>query len=87
MSDGSVMHAEVQIDDTVVMIGDSGEGNPAFPVWIHVYVSDVDESYQRLLRAGDVCAGEPNQKEGDTDRRAGVRDPAGNTWWIATQVE
>jgi hypothetical protein len=29
---------------------------------------------------------EPKQREGDPDRRAGVKDPAGNTWWIATQV-
>lgn len=32
MPDGSIMHAEVQIDDTVVMIADGGDDNPAFPV-------------------------------------------------------
>src|SRR3712207_7213915 len=30
MPDGSIMHAEVQIDDTVVMIADGGGDNPAF---------------------------------------------------------
>ena len=34
--DGSIMHAEVQIDDTVVMIADRGGDNLAFPVWLHV---------------------------------------------------
>lgn len=86
LPDGSIMHAEVQIDDTVVMICDSGERNPAFPVWLHVYVADVDESYRRLLEAGGTSVQEPVQREGDVDRRGGVKDPVGNTWWIATQV-
>ena len=80
------MHAEVQIDDTVVMITDGGSDNPAFPVWLHVYVPDVDAAYQGALDAGGVPVDEPKQREGDPDRRAGVKDPAGNTWWIATQV-
>ena len=41
------MHAEVQIDDTVVMVSDGGEDNPSFPIWLHVYVPDVDTSYRR----------------------------------------
>lgn len=86
MSDGSIMHAEVQIDDTVVMISDGGGDNPAFRVWLHVYVPDVDASYRRALDAGGLSVDEPKQREGDPDRRAGVKDPAGNTWWIATQV-
>jgi len=83
--DGSIMHAEVQIDDTVVMIADGGGDYPAFPVWLHVYVPDVDASYRRALDAGGLSVQEPEQKD-DADRRAGVKDPAGNTWWIATQV-
>ncbi len=86
LPDGSIMHAEVQIDDTVVMIADSGAGNPAFPVWLHVYVADVDEAYRRLLEAGGISVQEPMQRPGDPDRRGGVKDPVGNTWWIGTQV-
>ena len=84
--DGSIMHAEVLIDDTVVMVTDGGDDNPAFPVWLHVYVPDVDASYRRALEAGGLSVDEPKQREGDPDRRGGVKDPAGNTWWIATQV-
>lgn len=84
-SDGTMMHAEIKIDDSVLMIADGGEGYPAFPIWLHVYVPDVDATYQRALEAGGVSVQEPVQK-GDPDRRAGVKDPAGNTWWIATQV-
>ncbi len=83
--DGSIMHAEVRIDDTVVMLADAGGNFPAFPVWLHVYVPDVDATYQRALAAGGVSVQAPEQKD-DPDRRGGVKDPAGNTWWIATQV-
>ncbi len=86
LPDGSIMHAEVQIDDTVVMMADAGEEFPAFPVWLHVYVPDVDATYQRALEAGGVSVQEPSQREGEPDRRGGVKDPCGNTWWIATQV-
>lgn len=84
-ADGSIMHGEVQIDDTVLMIADAGDNFPAFPIWLHVYVPDVDATYERALAAGGVSVQEPMQKD-DPDRRAGVKDPAGNTWWIATQV-
>src|SRR5690348_11864084 len=83
--DGRIMHAEVRVDDTVVMLADAGGGSPAFPVWLHVYVPDVDATYRRALAAGGVPVQEPVKKD-DPDRRGGVKDPAGNTWWIATQV-
>ena len=86
MPDGSIMHAEVRIDDTVVMIGDAGPEWPAFASWLHVYVNDVDATYRRAIEAGGMSVQEPQRKDGDPDRRGGVKDPGGNTWWIATQV-
>jgi PhnB protein len=83
--DGTIMHAEVMIDDTVVMIADGSQEFPPFPVWMHVYVPDVDATYQRALAAGGVSVQEPEKKD-DPDRRAGVKDPAGNTWFVATQI-
>jgi PhnB protein len=84
--DGKIMHAEVRIGDTVVMIADAGASYPAFPVWLHVYVPDVDATYRTALEAGAVAVQEPVRREDDTDRRGGFKDPAGNTWWIGTQV-
>src|SRR5262249_27967948 len=86
MPDGTVMHGEVRIDDSVIMLADSGGAGPAFPVWLHVYVRDVDAIYGRALAVGGVSVQEPQQKPGDPDRRGGVKDPAGNTWWISTQL-
>jgi PhnB protein len=60
--DGKIMHAELRIDDTVVMIADAGGNYPAFPVWLHVYVQDVDATYKRALAAGGVPVQEPIRK-------------------------
>ena len=84
-ADGTIIHGEVRIGDTVIMIADAGDKYPAFPVWLHVYVPDVIATYKKALAAGGVSIQEPSRKEGDPDRRAGVKDPGGNTWWIATQ--
>lgn len=84
--DGRVMHAEVRIDDTVVMLADGSQGWPAVAAHVHVYVADVDESYRRAIAAGGVSVQEPVKKD-DADRRSGVKEGGGSTWWIATKVE
>ncbi len=85
--EGAIVHAEVCIDDTVVMISDGGPNWPPYQSHLHVYVPDVDATYRRALKAGGVSVQEPQQRGDDPGRRCGVRDPGGNTWWIATQVE
>ncbi len=85
-STGKLMHAEVRIDDTVVMIADGGEGWPPIPSYVHVYVSDVDTTYSRALEMGAISVQEPVKKD-DEDKRGGVKDAGGTTWWIATKVE
>ena len=84
-STGAVIHAEVRIDDSVLMIADGTESWPPIPSHVHVYVPDVDASYRRALQAGAVSVQEPVQKE-DADKRGGVKDSGGTTWWIATMV-
>lgn len=84
-ADGKLRHAEVRIGDTVVMLADAVEGWPPIPSHVHVYVSDVDETYRRALEAGAESVQEPMQKE-DEDKRGGVKDAGGVTWWIATRV-
>jgi PhnB protein len=83
---GRIMHAEVRLGDSVVMLGGAMDGFPPRPAMLYLYVPDCDAAYQRALHAGGMSVTEPaNQFYGD--RNAGVRDPAGNTWWIATHVE
>lgn len=85
-AEGRVIHAEVRIDDTVVMIADGGGDWPPIEANVHVYVPDVDATYERALKAGAISIQKPVKKE-DEDRRGGVKDAGGTSWWIATRVE
>jgi uncharacterized glyoxalase superfamily protein PhnB len=82
---GRMMHAEVRIDDTVVMLADAAPDWPPVSSYVHVYVADVDATYQRALQAGADSIQVPVKKE-DEDKRGGVQDAGGTTWWIATRV-
>ncbi len=84
--EGNLMHAEVRIDDTVVMLADGADGFPPQPAFVHVYVADVDATYKRALEAGATSVQDPVKKD-DEDKRGGVKDAGGTTWWIATKVE
>ena len=83
---GKLIHAEIRIDDTVLMLTDGGEGWPPVPSHVHVYVFDVDATYKRALEAGAISVQEP-VKRNDENKRGGVKDSGGTTWWIATKVE
>jgi uncharacterized glyoxalase superfamily protein PhnB len=83
--DGGLKHAEARIGDSVVMFADAVNGWPAMPAYVHVYVSDVDAIYRRALAAGGKSIAEPAKKD-DADKRGGVQDPGGTTWWLATHV-
>lgn len=85
-SDGGIMHAEVKIGDSPVMLGGAfGEHKP-LPCMLYMYVTDTDSVYKRALEAGGTSIMAPmNQFYGD--RNAGVLDPCGNQWWIGTHIE
>lgn len=82
---GGIMHAEVRLDDSVLMIADDPSGGSGVPAHVHIYVEDVDAVYERAVKADAESVQAPMQKE-DEDRRAGVRQASGTTWWIATRV-
>jgi len=83
---GRIMHAELAIGDSVIMLGEAMPQWPAKSNSLYVYVEDVDTTYQRAIQAGATSVREPsNQFYGD--RSGTVTDPFGNTWGIATHVE
>jgi PhnB protein len=84
--DGTVMHAEVQIGDSRVMIAEESQMAKAVPAWLYVYVPDVDQVYRQAIRAGGTTIMEPMDMFYG-DRSGGVQDPAGNKWMIATHQE
>ena len=85
-SDGRIQHARILIGKSLIMMGEPQAGARPMPATLYVYVDDVDETYERALKAGATTVREPaDQFYGD--RNAGVRDTSGNEWWIARHVE
>jgi PhnB protein len=83
---GTIAHAEVKIGDSMIMMGDAGGEWKPMPGSLYLYVNDTDAAYKRALQEGGAAIMEPaDQFYGD--RNAGVRDPVGNVWWIATHKE
>jgi uncharacterized glyoxalase superfamily protein PhnB len=85
LPEGSIMHAEVMIDDSVLMIADSNEKYPPHQLMVHVYVADARATYRKAIEAGSEGVEEPVQKENDPDLRGSFKDFAGNFWSIGTQ--
>lgn len=84
--DGKVMHAELRIGDSMMMLSEASERYPAVNSLIYLYVKDTDVLYKQSIEAGAESIMEPaDQFYGD--RNAGVKDPFGNTWWIGTHIE
>ena len=84
--DGKIMHAELKIGDSVVMIADASERAKATSAMLHVYVPNVDAVYQKALKAGGTSVMEPTDMFYG-DRSGGVKDPSGNSWFVATHKE
>jgi uncharacterized glyoxalase superfamily protein PhnB len=92
--DGKVMHAEIRIGDSIVMLGDES------PEWcalsplstnglsssLHIYVDDADAAFERALRAGAKVR-YPIENAFWGDRYGKITDPFGHEWGIATHVK
>ena len=92
--DGSIGHAEIDIGDSAIMLGEEcAEGvgrNPqtlgGMPVAIHLYVEDVDARFAQAVQAGAEVI-HPVQDQFYGDRTGTLRDPFGHVWFLATHKE
>lgn len=94
--DGKIMHAEIRVGDSPIMVNDSmggGKSAKAFggsPASLWVYVEDCDSLYNRATAAGAKVADGPMGKLQDQfwgDRTGTLIDPEGYVWTIATHKE
>jgi PhnB protein len=94
--DGKIMHAEIRIGNSVLMLNDAmGGGRSAksiggSPVGFWIYVDDCDALYKRAVGAGASVPPGPMGALTDQfwgDRSGTVADPYGYTWTIATRKE
>jgi PhnB protein len=83
------MHRELRIGDSMLMIGEGGAGGggvmPVRPVAFHVFVKDVDATFERAIAAGATPLGQPEDRHYG-ERSGFVSDPFGNYWFIATPL-
>lgn len=84
--DGTIEHAEIQIGDSVVMLGEVVNEADAKPSTLYTYVPDTTATYEKALAAGATSIRPPTD-QWYGDRNAAVKDPTGNAWWIATHIE
>lgn len=85
-NDGKIIHATVQIGDSIVMIADAMPGRSEAPACLYLYVDDVDDMYRKAINANATSLREPID-EFYGDRSAGVKDEWNNQWWLATHIE
>src|SRR3974390_1283884 len=59
MPNGAIMHAEFQIGDSKLMLGEMPPGMPTITSSVYVYVQDVDAVYKKAIGAGAASLMEP----------------------------
>ena len=89
--DGQIMHAEIMIGDSRVMLNDvmAGKGPKELggsPAALWLYVENSDDLFNRAVGAGATVQ-MPMADQFWGDRAGAFADPAGYTWWVATRKE
>jgi PhnB protein len=85
MPDGEVVHAEVKVGDSTIMMGHPSEERRV-RAQVHVYVEDCDATYARAVSFGATSM-RPPQDMFYGDRVASVKDAWGNEWFFSTHKE
>ena len=83
---GRLVNVPMALGDSVFMLAAPMDGTTRQTAMLHLYVADCDATYGAALAAGAESVMAPSDQFYG-DRAAGVRDVAGNLWWIATRVE
>lgn len=82
---GKILHCELQIDDSVLMISNSTDQYPANKTTLHLYVPDVFKTFAKAIESDCEVIEAPINKEGDPDTRGSFYDFAGNYWSVSSQ--
>lgn len=84
-ADGSVMHAELTIGNSQIMLGQASDQWKARSTALYVWVAHCDATYEKALAAGAISESAPEDKPYG-HRNAGVIDRNGITWWIGSPI-
>lgn len=92
--DGKIMHAEIKIGDSLIMLADefpqmnakSPQSYGGTPVSLLLYVEKVDDVFAQAIAAGAKEV-RPVQDQFYGDRSGMLEDPSGHVWNVATHIE
>jgi PhnB protein len=84
--DGLIIHAEVRIGDSSVMMGRANENFPPVQSVLYIYVENADAVYRKAVEFGGISVMEPEDRIYG-NREGGVTDTQGNTFWIAQYLK
>jgi PhnB protein len=92
--DGKVMHAELKIGDSIIMLADefpdhgvvSPQTTGGAGMGLHIYVDSVDTAFDRAVKAGAQVE-MPVTDQFWGDRYGKLKDPFGHKWSIATHTK
>ena len=85
-ADNSVMHAEIRVGDSLIMLGQARDSVKARSASLYLWIPNVDEVYAKALAAGATSESAPEDKPYG-HRNAGVVDPSGITWWLGSPIQ
>lgn len=84
-ADGQIANAQLSFSGTMIMLSEASENYPASRAAYYLFVADADASMARAVAAGAIeimaVADKPYG-----ERQGGVRDVAGNIWWISQRL-
>jgi len=86
LPNGRLMHTELKIGDSFLMMGEPTDKLGPMQCSIYLYVEDCDKVYQRAIKSGGASIMKPMDMD-TGERYGGIKDPAGNIWWVATHVK
>ena len=84
--DGTMLHAEVCIGDSMLIVSEATDEFGPIPAALHLYVEDCDDAFAASLEAGAAISTEPTTDRHSAERFAVITDPCGNVWRIATHL-
>jgi PhnB protein len=84
--DGAVVHGEVRIGDSVVMLGEARTPQERTTSMLYLLVADPDASYRDAIAAGATSVA-PVAEQFYGHRAGAVKDAAGTQWWVARPTQ
>lgn len=79
-----IQHARILVGDSVIMLNESTEQYSENVSQMHIYVQDLEGVFSKALSVGAEAIMQPNIRS-HGDYMAGIKDPFGNIWWIASK--